>query len=542
MEPRGATLRQLLISLGESMLQMQVAPAGLEVEVRDIVICDPEDASDLRRHDLALLVGARGRAAVASVREAGARGVAAIAVKSDPSRRTATFSTPLLAAARDAGIALLAVGPEVRWGHLEALAKDVLIGASGSTEADAGELRTDLFGLAQTVATVTGGHVSIEDTANRVIAYSSTGDEVDELRRLSILGRKGPEPYLKLLRDWGVYRRLRASDEVVRVEARPELGILERIAVGIHAGRLPLGTIWVAQGAEPLGERAERALVGAGRVAATQLARRRHEPDVGLQFRENVLAGLLDGRVEAESAAEQIGLAPDTGAAVIGFSIAEHARADRPAQEVLRAEMINLISVHAAAFRRSALVAALDGRTYVLLPELAGTGGDDDRVKRSVLAFATDVALAATRDLRTPVQGGVGSVVAGVSEVRGSREEADRVLDAIGGDLNCRAAALDDVRADVLLAETAALLRANPGVRDPRVTALREHDERHRGELAVSVLAYLDALGDVRAAAAALGVHPNTVRYRVRRAREISDIDLADPKQRLFTQLQLRLT
>lgn len=538
--PPGVTLRQILMSLGEGVLEMQVAPAGLDVEVRDVVICDPDDAPDLRPHDLALVVGARGRAAIASVRAAASRGAAAIAVKVDQSTRSGKRADPLPAAAGDAGIALLAVPAELRWDQLESLAKGVLTSAQVIADADSGEVLGDLFGLAATIATVTGGSVSIEDTSSRVLAYSSTGDEVDELRRLSILGRQGPEPYLRMLREWGVYQRLRSGDQVVRIAERAELGIRERLAVGIQVGSRPLGTIWVAQGAEPLGERAEHALVGAARVAAMHLVRRQHEPDVSLRFRENLLTGLLDGRMDAESVAQQIGADPAAPAVVIGFSLAEHAHADRSQLELLRAEMINLISVYAAAYRRSALVTPLAGRTYVLLPDLGA--GDSQAKRQSVLAFARDVAGAARRDLHVPVQAAVGSIVDRLASAMVSRTEADRVLDAIAGEVDAQVAALEDVRADVLLAETAELLAANPAMRDPRVSALREHDARHRGGLAASVLAYLNALGDVRAAAAELGVHPNTVRYRVRRAAELSGIDLTDPKQRLFVQIQLSLT
>ncbi|HEX4727510.1 MAG TPA: hypothetical protein VH298_06915, partial [Jatrophihabitans sp.] len=65
---------------------------------------------------------------------------------------------------------------------------------------------SELAELAQTIATLTGGLVSIEDsTSARVLAYSRSSDEVDELRRLSILGRSGPPEYLALLREWGIY-------------------------------------------------------------------------------------------------------------------------------------------------------------------------------------------------------------------------------------------------------------------------------------------------------------------------------------------------
>src|SRR4051812_26879254 len=53
-------------------------------------------------------------------------------------------------------------------------------------------LGTDLYGIAQTLATLTRGMVSIEDDRSRVLAYSASDDTADELRRLSILGREGP--------------------------------------------------------------------------------------------------------------------------------------------------------------------------------------------------------------------------------------------------------------------------------------------------------------------------------------------------------------
>ncbi|GAA5119562.1 PucR family transcriptional regulator [Haloechinothrix salitolerans] len=528
-----ATLGQLLMQLGDSMLELHVAPQGLDVEVREVVICDPDDATDVREHDLALVVGARGRQAAPAVLAAGQRGAAAVAVKASATGA----DEPLHAAARDAEVALLGVPSEVRWSQLDVLAKDVLADVGDDAGLDAGEARTDLFGLAQTIATVTGGHISIEDSANRVLAYSSTGDEVDELRRLSILGRQGPEQYLALLRKWGVYERVRTGERVVRVEARPELGIVERLVVGVHAGRRWLGTIWVARGDKPLANRAERALLGAARVVAAQLARRRPTPDVGVQFRDSLLAGLLSGRMDPASVAGQLGASGEAPAVVLGFSVAETQQVDRSQLELLRAELINLVSVHAAAFRRSALVTALEGRTYVLLPELTGRGGAN-----AVLRFAKEVATAAGKDLRMPVQAGVGSIGPGIAAAPESRREADRVLDTIAADRATLAASLDEVRAEVLLAETAALLREQPSVRDPRVTALAEHDRRYGGQLVPTVLRYWDAFGDVRAAAESLGVHPNTVRYRVRRAAEVSGLDLADPKQRLFAELQLRLT
>jgi sugar diacid utilization regulator len=102
-------------------------------------------------------------------------------------------------------------------------------------------------------------------------------------------------------------------------------------------------------------------------------------------------------------------------------------------------------------------------------------------------------------------------------------------------------ATISDLRAEMLLGEVVDVLAARPELRHPGVAALVEHDGRRGGELVGSLLAYLDALGDVRAAAARLHVHPNTLRHRLRRAVSVSGVALDDPTERLSAHLQLAL-
>ncbi|WP_035276100.1 PucR family transcriptional regulator [Actinoalloteichus caeruleus] len=529
----GASLRQLLLALDDPLVELVAAPAGLDVVIGEVVILDPEDAPDTQRGDLILLIGARDASALPAVRAAARRGAAAVAVKVT----SAGASDALRAAAVDAGVALLAVRPAARWEQVESLASGVVSRARVSADADEGEVLGDLFSTAQTVAHLTGGIVSIEDTAARVLAYSRSSGEVDELRRLSILGRQGPEPYLEMLREWGVYQRLRSGEDVVRIDERPDLGIRRRIAVGVHAGGRPLGAIWVQEGDEPLTEHAERSLLGAARVTALQLVRHRNEPSAGLRLRENLLAGLLNGRLDPSAAAGQLGVDSRRPAAVVAFASrveSPGAVVDRPELELRRDQLGNVISMHAAAFRRGALVSQLGTRTYALLPELSGSG------EAAVVGLAREI-ISASRGIGLVVRAAVGSVVPELGGAADSRRQADRVLDAMAGDTAARVATIADWRAEVLVSETVDLLAEHPAIRDPRVTALRRHDERNNGSLVGSVVAYLESFGDVRAAARRLHVHPNTLRYRIRRAEEVSGLDLGDARQRLFTELQLRL-
>lgn len=532
----GLPLRQLLIAVGEPLVDVLAAPGGFDVEIHDVVIVDPEEDAGGDAGDLVLVIGARGRSAVRLVRRAARQGAAAVAVKVEAERD----ARALREAAMDGGIALLGVRPEVRWEQLESFARSAVENARLTGATEVGEALGDLFSLAQTVAAMTDGIVSIEDTANRVLAYSRSDDEVDELRRLSILGRRGPESYLAMLREWGIYERLRSSEEVVRIEQRPDLGIRRRMAVGIHAGTQPMGTIWVQEGARELSERCEQALVGAARVAALQLIRQRTETTVAPRFRENLLTGLLENRIDGDSAAANIGAEAERPAVVVVLTLRpqEHTGASSRSEiELERAEMTSLISVHAAAYRRSALVTTIGSRVYVLLPDLP-----ERHAEAAVAALTREIVAAAKNHLRSRVQAGIGSVVEGLDEVPVSRSEADRILEALSNDVDAEVATIADVRSRVLLSEVLTMMRDNERVRDPRIALLRRHDAENGTEFTRSLLIYLEYFGDIRSASLALHVHPNTLRYRVRRAAEIGGIDADDSAERLSVHLQLLLT
>ncbi|MBM4792030.1 helix-turn-helix domain-containing protein [Streptomyces sioyaensis] len=519
------------MSLGEPLVELQAAPAGLDVEIRSVALLDPEDPPRAHPGELILAIGARGRAAFPALRVGGRDGAAAVAVKLDAPGQAAALTETAV----EAGVALLSVRGEARWEQVDALARAALESAPEGRHGEGLE-EGDLFALAQTTAILTGGIVSIEDTTNRVLAYSRStdSDEVDDLRRLSILGWQGPEAYLGQLRKWGVFQRLRASDEVIRIDSHPELGIRRRLAVAIRSGERQLGTIWVQEGSAPLTEHSDQALLGAARVAALHLVRRRRELSADLTLTRTLAAGLLEGSTGPQPLASHLALDAARPAAVLGFSCGA---AESAAPELTRAEVSNLISVHTAARHRSALVTQVDARIYVLLPQLPrsiDTG--------TLRGWAQAITEAARLHLGLSLCGSVGCIVPGLGEVPDSRREADRILDAmVTVGVTTTVAALPDIQAEVLVSEVLALLDAHPEMRDPRLTALVTHDSRNQGQLAETVLTYLNAFGDVRAAAAELHVHPNTLRYRIRRAEELTGLDLNRPDQRLLAMLQLRL-
>jgi PucR C-terminal helix-turn-helix domain len=74
-----------------------------------------------------------------------------------------------------------------------------------------------------------------------------------------------------------------------------------------------------------------------------------------------------------------------------------------------------------------------------------------------------------------------------------------------------------------------------------RLAPLRELPDAPRERLVETLRAWLDRPGQVQAVAGVLGVHPQTVRYRVRRLRELFGDALEDPEQRFELALALRV-
>jgi DNA-binding PucR family transcriptional regulator len=113
----------------------------------------------------------------------------------------------------------------------------------------------------------------------------------------------------------------------------------------------------------------------------------------------------------------------------------------------------------------------------------------------------------------------------------------DRVLDRPAG--TERVTTLTQSRTPVLLGEIAELIGARPELRDPRLQKLIDYDRDRGASLVESIAQYLLRFGDVRRAADELHIHPNTLRYRLRRAEELLGISLDDPDGRLLLQVQL---
>jgi sugar diacid utilization regulator len=176
---------------------------------------------------------------------------------------------------------------------------------------------------------------------------------------------------------------------------------------------------------------------------------------------------------------------------------------------------------------------------YALVPMPAGVQRHAaDVVREQLVRFAARADTA----LKAPVRVGIGSPAGGAEEIALSRRSADEVLRVLRREpARGPVADITQLRSVALLMRFAQECGDDPLLQSGPLGVLREHDERRGTDYVPTLRAYLDAFGDVDAAAAALGVHANTVRYRLRQAQALAGIEMAAADDRLALTLQLHV-
>nr|WP_255429853.1 PucR family transcriptional regulator [Streptomonospora sp. PA3] len=300
------------------------------------------------------------------------------------------------------------------------------------------------------------------------------------------------------------------------------------MAVAVRSGDEILGSIWVAERGRPLPEDAAVVLRRAAASAGQYLSRLGVRTQTRRRATESVARRLLAGAADDE-ALEWLDIDRGRPAAVLSCVFADGRPHDARA-------FADLLSVHLPALGCAAVPVPSRGRVDVLLCEL-----DADDPAEWVGA-ACEVVSRAAGAADCPVLGALGTVVSDADDVPDSLAEADLVLRVLRsrGTAHTCVVRPEDVRAAAGVLVLTDAVAADPRFSCGPVPDLLEYDRRHHTDYAASLAAYLDAFGDVIAASRALHVHPNTLRYRLRRLGPISGIDLDDPEERLVAALCLR--
>ena len=383
----------------------------------------------------------------------------------------------------------------------------------------------DLFGLANAIAAATGGATAIEDVHQRVLAYSTVaGQPMDDDRREGILGRQVPD----LPENDEQYREVYRTSGVVRFGAAPPA--LPRVAIAVRAGAEPLGSIWLVDPRGDLGPDIDAPLVAAAELAALHLLRARSAEDLARHERGELVRDLLTGRLDAPTALTRLGV-DRTGPFVVLAFRPRHG----PVPTVPSSRLLDLVTLHLDARIGPAAASAVAGTVYALasghrLPD-AGR----------LTALVRGLVATAASSLRADVAAGIGRVVDDAQLIVESRGDADMVIELLGVDPTLgNVGAADELAGRLSLARLATTLEGDVRLQSAAARAMLEHDEQHATSYARLVLTWLDSLQDVAVCAERLSVHPNTVRYRLRRAQVLFGMGAQNADEMLLLWLTLR--
>lgn len=514
------TVRGVVERVGPTLLHVLELPgeeggnAPEAMTVSDVVIAEPGNRNQFAAGDLVLGVTTPATAdAEALIDCCAEHRVAAVLLKPPAAERESVRD-----AAAAAGVGLVGVHASTSWAQLVWLLRTVLDAADDESEAAAEGHASDpsglgdLFRLADATAAVVDAPVTIEDANSRVLAYSARQDRTDPARVSTIMGRRVPDDVLTRFRSRGVFRELSRGRSTIFVPAQAD-GTLPRLIVPIRIGGELLGSMWAVVDA-PVGEDRLAAFADSGPVVALHLLRRRAAVDAQRKHSADALRALLHGRSSARVAAAELRL--DAGQHRV-LAIAA-TRADGPDAEGVRLALAERLT---AGLGQGPPVADMDEVLYALVPESA----------------APEAALGPAGAAEALVSAGA---PAAVGELATSRLQADETLGLLrAGILDGPTARYEDAWPQLALHRSATAALAARSTEPGPLAALRERDAENRTDYVATLYQWLRHPGDPRAASAALSIHPNTLRYRMRRIGEYTEVDLDDPDVRLALLVQL---
>ena len=368
--------------------------------------------------------------------------------------------------------------------------------------------------------------VGVDDRRFRAVAYSSHEDEIDAVRRTSILGRRAPPPVIAWLEGLDIL----VARDLVHIPANPELGMVTRLCFPLRFGDRLFGFLWLVEASEPLDVGELAVCREAGAALAEALFRLEQEADEDRRRESRAVAEVLDP-AGPSTATPSIARAPWYSVLQVSVSMPRGSPAP-PALDLRLAEAVDRLRRTVPPRHQIASVTQQDA----VIVLAASTGEEIDEYATTLFA-AVRSELAGLPDAQPRL--GVGDHVETLSEVAASAAHA-RLAMRMGQ-------FMPDAGPIVHWRDLGALrlLVALVGDRSP-IELLPEPLRRLLGQrdgerLATTLEAYLDNAGDATQTATALSVHRSTLYDRLHRIERITGMMLRSGPDRLELHLGLRL-
>ncbi|RXT05696.1 CdaR family transcriptional regulator [Ammoniphilus sp. CFH 90114] len=397
----------------------------------------------------------------------------------------------------------------------------------------------DLDELADLISQRVNNPITIEDMNHRLLAYSKHGHCNDQARMETIMGRRVPETVLNRLWQDGVIQELMGCDDPIRIQAKNEVGLGNRVAISIRKGQSVLGYIWVQEINEWLGDEEMIYLRQAARAAMPRLhqrqTKRRLQEEKGKEFFWEILLGNIISHHEIQTKAEDIGIRLPKPFSIFTFE------ADSSDYESVQKELTYLLANLKDSFSLTQFPLAVTDQKRLIV--MGGGGGKKVEFHTRCNTFVEEVNdRLQERFGDFPIQGTFGQAYDSFSQARTSYHQALSVLRMKKN--------LPEETRGILGYADLGIYRLLPtfvekseseGYSNYRLERLMKYDLENQSNLLETLEVYLDFAGRINLTAGQLHIHPNTLAYRLKRISEVAGLDLDDPNQRISMYLDLKM-
>ncbi|WP_435246168.1 PucR family transcriptional regulator [Streptomyces sp. NRRL F-5630] len=372
-------------------------------------------------------------------------------------------------------------------------------------------MKADYQELVDEISALLGAPATLEDKDFGLIAFgahdSGPEDALDQVRTRTILTRTSSAAVRAWFEGFGIAR----ATGPVRIPAAPEAGVLrDRVCLPVRHGGTVYGYVWLLDSAHgPTASRLASAMQVADRIGELLADEATAEDAATREFRRAVTT-TTDWERDTALAALRAALGPHADDLYTVVCVAPWPAEEPPPARRVPGTAAACVLPTAGGGRRLA----------VLVRVRTGTG-----VPASVLSAAGQLAAGAAA--------GVGAPRRGPAEVPELWREAAAAA---------RAAAAEPVLGPVAqwsaLGPYRLLTALPPGAaHDP---VLRDLLSPAHAELARTVEVFLDHAGQAGRTAAALGIHRQTLYYRLSRVEQLTGLDLDDGEHRLLLHMGVK--
>ncbi|WP_052091746.1 helix-turn-helix domain-containing protein [Paenibacillus sp. FSL H7-0357] len=385
--------------------------------------------------------------------------------------------------------------------------------------------------LADTLSESLQSQVTIEDSNHHVIGYSSHEFESDPARISTIIGKRVPNTVIIGLRKKGVMHQLENAAHPIRIPAVMEVGLGPRLAMCIKHQQEILGYIWVVDRGNLASGHAESIVEKAAGIAGRYLLKQRGWKMKQDKTHEDFFWKLLTSHYENEPRIRQ---EAENGSILLPESYYIGVlESNRVIDEHFLLRFRQMMDTYAG--QRLLFLTAEQNRLIILFSFLFPVEGTE-RLASFVHKLIRDMGKSESCTLAAGCSPGYREYTSAAVAYR----EALSILEL--------KKLLPYHARELLLYEEIGFWAYIPAIMEQKrsmtrrsalLYPLKEHDREHKSDFLKTIAVYLSLNGNLKASAAFLHIHTNTLMYRLNRIAEITGKSLKETDYRTSIYLDI---